>query len=303
MTIDILLSTYNGAPFVDAQLESLFNQTYRNIKVLIRDDGSKDETPQKLAVWKERYPAQIELLLESNVGVIESFNRVYALSRSPYIAFCDQDDIWLPEKLETCLQLLKDQRGPALVHSDLCVVDRQLQVIDPSFWDYSYLSGEQKYATLSRLLVQNVVTGCTTLFNRELAESAFPVPKEALMHDWWFALVAACFGKVSASKKQLILYRQHGNNTLGAQKFTLLTRPSSNLQRLLKVAKHEKRKVEQAQAFLEQYRDQLSLKKIELLEDFISLRRKGYFQRIGTIIKHGFYKIGWPRNLFYLLKS
>ena len=300
MTIDILLSTYNGAHFIDEQLASIFNQTYADFKILIRDDGSHDETPQKLHRWKEKYPDKIELLLEENVGVMKSFNRTFLMSKSPYLAFCDQDDVWLPHKLESCMQLLKNQRGPYLVHSDLRVVDRQLQLIHPSFWDYSYLSGDEKYASLNRLLVQNVVTGCTALFNRSLAEMAFPVPPNALMHDWWFALVASCFGKVQSQSEQLILYRQHGNNTLGAQQFKLLSNPQRKFQKLLKMAKHEKKKGEQASAFLERFKGNLNLKTIELLEDFMTLRQNNFSERIKKIIKHRFYKIGWSRNFFYL---
>lgn len=301
MTIDILLSTYNGARFVDAQIESLLFQSYKDIHLIIRDDGSKDETPQKLLHWKQLHPDLIELHLESNVGVIESFNKLAALSKGPYLAFCDQDDIWLPHKLESCMQLM-DQTKPCLVHSDLKVVDSNLREIHPSFWDYSYLSGDAKYATFNRLLGQNVVTGCTTLLNRELAALAFPVPKEAIMHDWWLALAASCFGKVTASQEQLIHYRQHGNNTVGAKPFSLLSNPMVNFSRLLKLSKHERHKMQQAEAFLQRYHSTLNVEKIQLIHAFMDLREKIGFSRMKTIMKYKLYKIGWQRNLFHLLK-
>jgi glycosyltransferase involved in cell wall biosynthesis len=297
-----LLSTYNGALFVDEQIESILHQSHKNFHLLIRDDGSKDETPQKLLKWQEKHPEKITLFLESNVGVIESFNKIYSHSKSPYLAFCDQDDIWHPKKLEKCLRLLqKNEQGPTLIHSDLTVVNHEKTVLDYSFWNYSYLSGEPKYATLNRLLVQNVVTGCTTLFNRPLAELAFPAPKEALMHDWWFALVAAQFGKLLAIQEPLMLYRQHANNTLGAKPFSILSAPSMQFRRVLRAARHEKKKLDQAKLFLDRYQTHLDENTIQVLTDFANIKQFPVFQRIKILFKHRFFKIGWKRNLFYLV--
>jgi glycosyltransferase involved in cell wall biosynthesis len=300
MTIDILLSTYNGAKFVDEQIESILSQTFKEWKLLIRDDGSKDETPQKLLQWQKKYPDKISLLLESNVGVIESFNRIYKHSTSPYIAFCDQDDVWLPNKLQKCLELLKDELEPTLVHSDLTVVDHEMKTLGTSFWKYSFLSGKPKHATFNRLLVQNVVTGCTSLFNRKLANLAFPTPEKAIMHDWWFALVAAHFGKVLSIDEPLMLYRQHLNNTVGAKPFSVFGAPKRNFQRVLRVIRHERKKLDQAESFLKRYSEQLNKESTDLLTEYVNTKYSSRFQRLRTLIKHRLFKIGVTRNVFHL---
>jgi len=106
---------------------------------------------------------------------------------------------------------------PVLVHSDLCVVDEQLNVLSESFFDYQKLP---KQTSLAQLMLQNSVTGCTVMINRRLREylKMADCTEEIVMHDYFAALIAAVFGKIIFIKRPLILYRQHGNNVVGASK-------------------------------------------------------------------------------------
>ncbi len=108
--------------------------------------------------------------------------------------------------------------APILAHTDLVVVDENLQAIAPSFWSYSNLN-PYCGSRLNRLLIQNVVTGSATMVNGALARLASPIPQEAVLHDWWLALIASALGRIEAIPERTVLYRQHGRNCLGATSY------------------------------------------------------------------------------------
>ena len=229
--IAILLSTYNGSAFLLEQLQSLFAQTYANFVVVVRDDGSTDNTLSILLEHKTREPDRLHVVESeaSNLGPRDSFALLveYVLQHKDalglehaYMMFCDQDDVWFPEKIETELNTMLETEQlhpnlPVLVHSDLQVVSETLDPIAPSLARYQGL--ETTRNGFNQLVISNLVTGCTALINEALARKSLPVSKNAIMHDWWLALVAAAFGKVVYLDTALILYRQHGSNTIGAK--------------------------------------------------------------------------------------
>jgi len=228
-SVVIAMATYNGARFVSEQIRSIQDQTFRDWVLLVRDDGSRDETCRQISLMAQ-HDARIRLLADDlgNQGAIGNFAALMEAAlkeRADYLFFSDQDDVWLPEKLSTMLAAMKEMESreksvtPLLVHCDLEVVDERLKVISESFANYSRLSPAT--ADLGVLLCQNQVTGCACLINRRLLELACPVPSEVLMHDWWLALLAAASGKVGFIPIPLVKYRQHGGNVLGAVSFGL----------------------------------------------------------------------------------
>ena len=150
-----------------------------------------------------------------------TFGELLEDSDADYMALCDQDDVWLPGRIAKPLERVRAverEQGaatPILAHTDLAVVDENLDTIAPSFWAYRHLD-PYRGSELNRLLVQNVVTGCTTIINRALARLACPIPESIPMHDWWLALVASAFGRIETVPEATVLYRQHGNNSVGA---------------------------------------------------------------------------------------
>jgi hypothetical protein len=140
-----------------------------------------------------------------------------------YMMFADQDDIWIPQKAEYEFQrLLQIERRessliPALVHSDLEVIDRHGKCIAESFIAYQGLKIDR--GNLVNLALSNLVTGCTAVINEELANKALPIPNDAIMHDWWLAVTAAAFGAREFIDQPLVRYRQHDANAIGAQQF------------------------------------------------------------------------------------
>ncbi len=220
--IEVVLPTYNGAFYLEAQLASIHAQTLRPIRVLLRDDGSSDGTPALLQVLQQRYGAWLQVLpADGNLGCTANVNRLLEATSAAYVALADQDDLWLPQKLEQALALMQQlerQHGaatPLLVHSDLELVDEAGAPLGCTYLQRQRLD-PQRTAPV-HLAFTNVVTGCTALVNRALLERALPIPPEALMHDWWLALVASVFGQIALLELPTVLYRQHGGNVLGAQ--------------------------------------------------------------------------------------
>lgn len=222
-TVTILLATYNSSKFLREQLDSLFQQTFREWTLVIRDDGSSDETIAIIKEFQQKFPNI--LLLEDtdkNMGASKSFMRLLEKTDSSYYFFCDHDDIWLPNKVRDSLDLMKktelgNMMKPVIIHSDLKVVDKNLNIISNSFWKSSGI--KPNYLENKNLIqVFNCVTGCTMLFNKTVKELAFPYPATIPMHDWWLAIVTLRNnGIIRHIDQPTILYRQHGSNEVGAR--------------------------------------------------------------------------------------
>ncbi|AJY77606.1 hypothetical protein VN24_08445 [Paenibacillus beijingensis] len=306
-TIDILLSTYNGGEYLQQQLDSILNQTYDNWKVLIRDDGSTDETLRIIESYSSTYPKKFKFVDTGSVrlGASQSFAGLMEYSDSDYIMFCDQDDVWLPKKVEQAYQKMKqtesNQDQPVLIHTDLTVVNENLELISDSYWDYQRLNINS--VRLEQMLVQNHVTGCTVLINKALKNHCLPIPVDAMMHDWWIALIAGVFGKIEGISESSILYRQHSKNHIGAKKYT-------NLSLLLKLASLKdrnqifQRTIKQANALLKNYHKKLSSAHKQILYDYVNISKQNWFLRMKIAFRYEFFKIGfWPKvsTAFHLL--
>jgi|TARA_B110000305_G_scaffold196387_1_gene221435 glycosyltransferase involved in cell wall biosynthesis len=274
--IAVLLSTYNGEKFLAEQLDSLLAQSHTNFILVVRDDGSKDRTVSIVESYASAHSERIRLLPRDceNLGASAGFAFLvdYVLKnkdplglQSAYMMFCDQDDTWYPQKIEKLLAaMLATQAGndsalPVLVHSDLEVVSEQNTVIAKSLINYQGLEIHRN--SFPNLIISNLVTGCTALINESLAEKALPIPENAIMHDWWLALVATAFGKLVYLDAPLVHYRQHGNNTIGAKEFTKVSVVSMSLWRRILARKPNEHLIEvaiQAAEFNRRYGPQLS---------------------------------------------
>ncbi len=224
--VEILLSTYNGSKFLKEFIDSLFSQTYKDWILTVRDDGSKDNTTEITENISAKYPGKINLIKDElgNLGTCKSFLTLLKQAKADYIMFADQDDVWLPDKIEkTISKMFEVERKyakttPILIHTDLIVVDEKLNTIASSFWRYQGQNPE--YKSLNYLLVQNNVTGCTIMVNKALKDLVVQIPDKAIMHDWWLALVASAFGVIEYIPDQTILYRQHQSQNTGARKYS-----------------------------------------------------------------------------------
>jgi len=222
--VAILLATYNGERYLDELMRSLLAQTHCDFVVIARDDCSNDQTPTILSRWSTAYPDKVFLLSDKRgrLGSLRSFSLLMEECASPYFALCDQDDVWLPEKVALCfreMRALEETCGkamPILVHSDLTVVDQNLREISASFFKRIRVN-PTRAGQLDQLIINNMVAGCSSMGNQALLELACPIPDEVPYHDWWLALLAASCGVLRTMAQPTLLYRQHGGNQIGAQ--------------------------------------------------------------------------------------
>ncbi len=315
MTIDsveVLLAVYRQANFVESQVQSILAQTGAEVRILVRDDGSDDGAADIVARLCSEHPDRMTHIdpHTPNLGVVANFSRLMQQCTASYVCFSDGDDLWLPGKVDRSLRLMKQLEslhGPAtplLVHTDLKVVAEDLTVIADSFWRHQRLDA-RRGKELPRLLPFNCVTGSTVMMNRALVEAACPLPKIALMHDWWVALVAASLGVVAELDEPTVLYRQHAKNALGSQGISpwyVLTRLASSLPggsvRLM-----VRRSMDQARELLVRHGSRMPADRAHLvrawatMNDHSPLKRRWILRRFGFTIPGLARKIGLLVNL------
>ena len=303
-SIDVLLATYNGARYLRPQIESILNQEKVSFRILVRDDGSVDETPAIIEHYRRSRPDRIVRVSGSDhLGAVGNFACLLHEAKAPYAALSDQDDVWAPHKLRTLLgamQALESRHGagtPLLVHSDLTVVDEALRERHSSFWRYSGF--DPRDTNLPRLLIKNTITGCASLLNRALIDLALPMPKAALVHDYWLALVACAAGRLGVVDEPLMAYRQHARNAIGARPYhwkSSLVRLAGGFALWDMGALRR-----QAEALSERCQASLAPEYRTLIEDFVNLPGRNWFGRRRTLLRHGILMPGLMRNLALLL--
>jgi len=301
--IAIIMSSYNGAEHLPRQISSILNQSYKDWQLFIRDDNSSDNTLDIIEDYARRYPDKVNLIRgeKRNIGISESFLSLLNYVESDYVMFCDQDDVWLSDKIKVTFDKMRETEEkfgfgtPVLIHTDLKVVDEGLNIVSDSLWRYQHLNPE-KGKTLNRLLVQNVVTGCTMMINKALKNKIRFFPKQAIMHDWWASLVAAAFGKIDYVPTSTILYKQHDNSSIGAKEWDMgYMMKMAGLGKGMK-ATLQKTRV-QAGAFLDTFRDELSSEYSNLLDAYSNMDNQDFFNKRFNLIKYRFFKIGFLRNI------
>lgn len=306
-SVDIVMATFEGGRHLSSQLDSIFAQTFTNWRLTIRDDGSSDATNALIHNYLDRYPSKIRLITDDagNLGPCANFNLLISQTAGDYVMLCDQDDVWLPNKIETTRQhmlVMEAQHGsrtPILIHTDAHVVDADLRLIRQSLWKSQHLNPASG-SVLNRLLVQNIATGCTVMFNKALREAALPIPPEAVMHDWWLALTAAITGHIGHIDTPTVLYRQHHSNQIGAgivnaKSFLHRIKHSQIVNDLL----HRQRM--QADAVFVRYGGQTNPTQNAILNAYRRLDANGFFRKRYNRIRFGFWYGGFFRNFCRLL--
>lgn len=219
--IDILLSTYNGQSFLKEQLLSILGNTYQNIRILLRDDGSIDSTNDIITEFVEKWPSKIIVIRDDkgNLGCTKSYEELVKYVEADYFMFSDQDDYWCSNKiavsLDRLLALEKEysKNVPCAVFTDLYVTDRYLNILHSSFYKATRLN-PYVINSLYQTMAESVAPGCTMIMNRATLNYILPFPKE-VTHDFWVILLTVKYGKVAFLNIPTIKYRQHDNNTIG----------------------------------------------------------------------------------------
>ncbi|WP_367566818.1 glycosyltransferase family 2 protein [Lacrimispora sp.] len=299
--VSVLLASYNGEKYIREQMDSILNQTFPDLKVVVSDDLSTDRTPDIIRKYEEQYPDRVKSLKneESSGSAQNNFFRLLSAVSDEYIMLCDQDDVWVADKVEITLKEMKrleDDYGkdiPLLVHSDLSVVDEKGRVLHKSMAEYQKIAVHDN--RLSHYLVENNITGNTVMINRAFLPFLTHKPEESMMHDWWLGLLAGCFGKISYIDRPLVLYRQHGSNQLGSQ--SGMEQYANRSHNREKVRENYRKMFKQAEVFLNCYQKDLSIEQREILEHFIQIPDKSRGEKIYTIWKYKFMKSTYIRTL------
>ncbi len=300
MSVSILLATYNNEAYIAPLLDSLFAQTYKDFTLFVRDDCSADRTAEIIRSYKDE---RIRILPSDapSGSAQNNFFRLLAACDSDYILFCDADDVWLPDKIEktlVCMRAQEQKYGktcPILIHTDLSVVDANLQGIAPSLFHYEKLSPARN--ELHQMLVQNNVTGCTVMINAALHRFVPDQPPHSVMHDWWLALVAAAFGEIAVVDEPLVQYRQHGGNEVGAYNASDLALAAKKLSRVGRMRQIYSDMYAQAGCFAKTFRDYLSPQQLAQCTAYAAMADRSKLGKWATIVKNKFYKNTFLRNV------
>lgn len=297
----VALATFNGERFLDDQIASIVAQSEKPTRIAISDDGSTDATQQIIERWKQSHPGLIDAMPwdGNRRGPQQNFNRLLHRIFADGAEFCllsDQDDVWLPDKIASLRGASSATTLPELVVSDLSLVDEHLQLIAPSYWQFKYFPMPM-CASIASLSVMSVFPGCSMMLNRSLMRCCLPIPAEAIMHDHWIAQVAAAMGGIQVVPRPLVLYRQHGQNTVGvggsgcrSLVLRLLHFPPSDRQQICDQATRAEQRVSELGGTCEP------------LRIVSSCRDRPWLYRKLTLLKHGIHKRPWWRNLWFFFR-
>ncbi|MCQ2379658.1 MAG: glycosyltransferase family 2 protein [Victivallaceae bacterium] len=298
--IDVVLATYNSSKYLRQQLDSLLGQDCHGFKILVRDGGSTDETPEIIMDYQRRYPGKIEFIRGGRSSVIENFAALLQASDAPLVMFCDHDDVWLPDKIGNTLAKYREieersnQGTPIMVFTDSYVADENLNVMDTSALRFQHL--DPRHLSVNRLVLQNVPCGNTMLVNRALIELALPIPADAVMHDHWLTLVAAAFGKIGFLDRPTLYYRQHGGNYYGAVHYSPLSLLKKTTMGRRQIKYRFEADIRQAVAFGERYGERLSEHDREMISSLKTWDDCSFWRKRRILIKYGIMKSGFWRN-------
>lgn len=293
------MAVYNGKPYLAEQLDSIIAQSFSDWELLVSDDNSSDGSIEIVQDYCKRDPRIHIVLQDEHYGSAKShFMALTKEADAPYVMYADQDDVWDPDKISLTLKELKtaEMQGgvnpPLLACTDLRLVDNNLRPISPSLLEYSNMDASK--LDFGYFLASCLVTGCTMMINRSLLLLLQEDCNEdhIMMHDWWASLVASAFGKVIYLNTQTISYRQHGDNSVGAVKFSLDAAIKSLKQR----ADVENAAITQAEELIYVYGDKLNPQRRRQAEALISARDKRPLGKFVALTKANAWRKGFMRN-------
>lgn len=205
------MCTYNGALFLDEQIESILNQDYKNIELIVVDDCSTDNTWKKLEEWQQRSSVVSIYRNDINIGYNKNFEKAISLAKGDLIAISDQDDIWLPTKLCKLVLAIQD-KNVLLAHSRSVRLENGRLRFKSASLHHHFEGNDTR-----RLFMFNQVNGHDMIFKRQLVDAFMPIP-EGMMYDWWIAVTATCYGSIASVNEYLVHHRIHAHNSFFTKK-------------------------------------------------------------------------------------
>lgn len=206
MSVSVVLASYNGARYIHEQVESILSNISSDDELIVTDDGSTDSTVEYVEEYKRKHK-NIKLIQGPRRGVVANFENGIKHSAGDLIFLSDQDDVWLPGKVDRVKSLFSKDLELTCVLHDVTVVDGNLNVINNSFFE---LRGSRP--GFWNNILKNSYMGSAMAFKRSVLPYVLPIPSNVPMHDQWIGLVNDCYGKVMFDHQQLGLYRRHDSN-------------------------------------------------------------------------------------------
>ena len=209
-SVAICMSTYNGEKYIKKQIESLLKQTYKNIDIYVRDDGSRDNTLKILKEYEKN--TKVKIITGKNLGVVKSFyeclKQAYNAKKYDFFAYCDQDDVWHKDKIQKAIVLLskQEQNIPLLYFSEFNYCDENLKITQKS-------NLNKIGASFRNSLLECISFGIVEVFNNSLAKEIInSTAKDVCYHDWWAYMIASGIGKTLYDDSATVKYRRTGQN-------------------------------------------------------------------------------------------
>lgn len=296
--VHIVLATYNGERFLREQMDSVLAQTYENITVEVCDDGSTDGT---VAMIRE-YVAQddrVKLHVNpQNLGYVKNFLEGVKRCQAPYVMLCDQDDIWQSDKVEKTLRAMQEAeknmvQKPVLIFTDAVNFNSETGEELGFFHETSHL--DVKKVDTAHLFMENKCIGCTMMMNRAITPYLEELPEEIRVHDWWLALICSHFGAIQYVPEATLCYRQHEGNQIGGSSYTGYLK-----KRLAHIREQRKALLQtyrQGAAFVRVFGERMDRQQRLVADKFAGMEQTGFFGRRYRILRYGYKKSGWFRNI------
>lgn len=284
--VDILLATYNGEKYIKDQINSIIYQTYKNWRLIIRDDGSSDKTVEILNYYKN-LDSRIVICNDEkgNLGVFQNFMELINLSSSPYIMLADQDDIWLNNKVELSLLSIKRfeyDKDPVLLFSNSILANESLTKKFGLNYDL------KENPSIKNFLFYNAgYQGANMIFNKELKIRLFPFFNNKIVHDYHISLVGLLLAKVYHLSDPLMLYRRHETSTT-LQNKTLKDRAVWFFKNRSYVYNPEL--LDYLKIFVENYKEEINLENLRIIEEYFKIidDKTSKIKKIQTVISNKF---------------
>ena len=302
--VAVLLATYNGEKYIRELLDSLMRQTYQNFVCYIHDDGSGDGTVNICNEYHEKYPDKVVVLdYPSTGGARNNFLSFTEHVSADYYCFCDQDDVWMDNKLELFVKKadsVKKHDSGLLVFSDLKIVDQNLNVTSESFYAQTHVEPES--INYKNVLVKGYIPGCVMMIDDFLFQrmKEYNDVNNIKMHDWWLIAIAfMCKSRIRYISTPLIMYRIHSDNTIGVNSDSALKKALDNLKGILTgevfEAKRKYLRSPRIQAGELKYVNYTDSSRLRFAEDFSNITNKNKIRRACFYYRHfkGVYRLWW----------
>lgn len=297
------MATYNGAEFIEKQIDSILEQTYSDFELIICDDCSKDNTVSILKEYELKDKRIKVVVNESNLGFKKNFEKIISLCNGDYIAFCDQDDIWTQNHLEI---LLNEIGNKDLICGNAELIDKTGNKM--KLTTYECLSNfnfpNQNELLFKNLLYGNFAQGTAMMITKRIANQITPIPECVLYHDWWAASIATLNNGCSYTNKTVLLYRQHGSNQTVTKEYKVFSSIKTAIEKRKKIKEEYKNKIEYATELEKRTKNPDFLNSIQESKQYYTSLLHNQCKGI-SLFRKNYSSIYWVRNpskKLYLLR-